>query len=108
MQSREKFLVQTLGLLALMVRASPLRSIPRCSLTTCCNAEVEAVRAVPRVVLDSTGDGLPCLRQGASGRVSILPVLRGAARWCCCARAAEDGDSPVLRRRRLDGHGRVG
>ena len=35
--------------------------------------------ALDATVLDSAGGVLPCLRQGAPGRVSVLPVLRGAA-----------------------------
>src|SRR5919201_5305000 len=54
-------------------------------------------------VLDSVRADLPCLRQGAPRRVSVLPVLWGRARRATAARArgAQDRLRPLLRPGRL-------
>src|SRR5215471_6389539 len=53
------------------------------------------------------GGRLSFLRQGPSGRLSVLPVLRGTSPRNDRARAAEDGNGRLLRRHGLDGYGRV-
>ena len=60
------------------------------------------------LALDSVRGELPFLPEGASGRVRVLPFLRGTSWRCCRAGAAKDGDGRLLRRHRLDGDGRVG
>jgi hypothetical protein len=85
--------------------SSPVPPIFRCRFDNVLWDAPEAVRVARRLVLDSTRGDLPGVRQGASGRVPVLPFLRGASSRCPWAGAAEDGDGRVLRRHRLDGVG---
>jgi len=52
--------------------------------------QVACVRVVWIAVLDSFGGGLSCLRQGAGGRVSVLPLVRAPLTEPVAAPAAKE------------------